>query len=170
MPPCLVALLAAACAGEDRPPHHHRAPGRHHGDHRHDVAGAGVEVLEVFDGDTLLVSLEGAEEEVRLLGINAPEHDECFGDEAREALAGRLVAGPLRLDIQEDRDQFGRLLAYAYAGESLLNLALVAEASPSPCRTTTRWRPSSSRPTSAPSTAAWACGPPTPAAPLRRPR
>lgn len=91
------------------------------------TTGTGITVLEVYDGDTLLVSLEGAEEEVRLLGINAPERDECFGSEAREALAGRLVAGPLRLDILEERDQFGRLLAYAYAGENLLNLSLVTD-------------------------------------------
>jgi micrococcal nuclease len=88
--------------------------------------GSAATVLEVFDGDTLLASLEGAEEEVRLLGINAPEHDECFGDLARQALSDLLADGPLRFDIQEERDQYGRLLAYAYAGNTLVNLALVA--------------------------------------------
>jgi micrococcal nuclease len=82
-------------------------------------------VLQVYDGDTLLVFLEGAEEEVRLLGINAPERDECFADQARAALSGLLASGPLRLDLQEERDQFGRLLAYAYAADTFLNLALV---------------------------------------------
>ncbi len=89
-------------------------------------AGTAATVLEVFDGDTLLVSLEGAEEEVRLLGINAPERDECFGDQARAALADLLAAGPLQLDIQEERDQYGRLLAYAYAGDTFVNVSLVA--------------------------------------------
>jgi len=127
-PVLVIALLLAACAGEAGPAVT-TSPGP---TATTATTGAyttapGVEVLEVFDGDTLLVSLEGTEEEVRLLGINAPERDECFGDEAREALAGRLVAGPLRLDTQEERDQFGRLLAYAYAGEDLLNLSLVAD-------------------------------------------
>ena len=69
----------------------------------------------------------GVEEEVRLLGINAPEQDECFGAQAREAAATLLAAGPLRLDIEAERDQFGRLLAYVHAGETLLNLALVED-------------------------------------------
>ncbi|MBP1631957.1 MAG: endonuclease [Acidobacteria bacterium] len=81
--------------------------------------------LQVLDGDTLLVSLDGSEEEVRLLGVNAPERDECFGDQAREALAGLLGDGPLLVEAQRERDQFGRLLAYAYVGDHLLNLALV---------------------------------------------
>lgn len=127
-PALALALLLAACAGEAGPtittspgP---TAPTVTTGA---STTAPGIEVLEIFDGDTLLVRLEGREEEVRLLGINAPERDECFGDEAREALAGHLAAGPLRLDTQEERDQFGRLLAYAYAGDDLLNLSLVAD-------------------------------------------
>jgi micrococcal nuclease len=125
-----VALLAAACAGGTGSPSS-TAPDGTATTTATTAAGvsigAGIEVFDVVDGDTLVVSLEGAEEVVRLLGINAPESDECFGDEAREALAGRLVAGPLRLESQEERDQFGRLLAYAYAGENLLNLTLVRD-------------------------------------------
>lgn len=123
-----VVLLAAACAGEAEPAFTTSpGPTATTATTGASTTAPGIEVLEIFDGDTLLVSLDGAEEEVRLLGINAPESDECFGDEAREALAGGLVAGPLRLDTQEERDQFGRLLAYAYAGEDLLNLSLVAD-------------------------------------------
>ncbi|MFH1329424.1 MAG: lamin tail domain-containing protein [Actinomycetota bacterium] len=91
------------------------------------TTGPPITLLEVFDGDTVLVSIEGVEEEVRLLGINAPERDECFGAQAREAAATLLAVGPLRLDIETERDQFGRLLAYAHAGETLLNLALVED-------------------------------------------
>ena len=87
--------------------------------------GVEATLLQVFDGDTLLVSLGGAEEEVRLLGVNAPERDECFGDQARDALPALLGDGPLFVEAQRERDQFGRLLAYAYAGDGLLNLALV---------------------------------------------
>jgi len=125
-PALAIVLLLAACAEEAGP-----AVTTSPGPTTTATTGAsttapGIEVLETFDGDTMLVRLDGREEEVRLLGINAPESDECFGNEAREALAGGLVAGPLRLDTQEERDQFGRLLAYAYAGDSLLNLSLVA--------------------------------------------
>ena len=123
-----IALLLAACTGEAGPAvTTSPEPTATTATTGASTTSPGVEVLEVFDGDTLLVRLEGREEEARLLGINAPERDECFGDEAREALAGRLVAGPLRLETQEERDQFGRLLAYAYAGDNLLNLTLVAD-------------------------------------------
>ena len=91
------------------------------------TTGPPIILLEVFDGDTVLVSIAGVEEEVRLLGINAPEQDECFGAQAREAAATLLAAGPLRLDLEAERDQFGRLLAYVHAGETLLNLALVED-------------------------------------------
>ncbi|MBM3695977.1 MAG: hypothetical protein FJW79_08610 [Actinobacteria bacterium] len=84
-----------------------------------------VTLLRVVDGDSFLASLDGVESEVRLLGINAPEQDECFGDRAREALGARLEAGPLQLEAEAEPDQFGRLLAYAYAGETLVNLALL---------------------------------------------
>jgi micrococcal nuclease len=82
-------------------------------------------VLTVFDGDTLLVSMEGAEEEVRLLGVNTPERDECFSSQARATTASLLEAGPLSVEVIADRDQFGRILAYAYAGGVAVNRALV---------------------------------------------
>jgi endonuclease YncB( thermonuclease family) len=86
----------------------------------------GIAVIEVRDGDTFLAALDGGEEDVRLLGINAPERDECFGDAARAALADLLDAGPIRLEVRDERDQYGRLLAYVYAGEVLLNVSLVS--------------------------------------------
>ncbi len=125
-PALLAALLAAACTAEDGGP---TVTTPEAAATTSPTAAPSslpqATALDVFDGDTLLVSLEGAEEEVRLLGINAPEHDECFGDRAGEALSALLASGPLRLDLQGERDQYGRLLAYAYAGETFLNLALV---------------------------------------------
>jgi micrococcal nuclease len=119
--------MAAACAAEDGGPAV-PAPQTTNPTSTTAATAGGLEatVLQVYDGDSLLVSVEGTEEEVRLLGINAPERDECFADQARAALSGLLASGPLHLDIQEERDQYGRLLAYAHAGDTFLNLALVA--------------------------------------------
>ncbi len=89
------------------------------------AAGAPVELITVFDGDTLLVRLDGAEEEVRLLGINTPEREECLSSEAREVTSSLVEAAPLSIEVVGDRDQFGRLLGYAYAGGALVNRALV---------------------------------------------
>lgn len=86
----------------------------------------------VLDGDSLRVLLNGGSEEVRLLGINAPERDECFAEEARGALTN-LVAGVevAMLAGEEDRDRNGRLLRYVYiegtAGPTLVNETLLRE-------------------------------------------
>jgi endonuclease YncB( thermonuclease family) len=92
-------------------------------------------VVEVIDGDTLMVDLAGSDEHVRLIGIDTPETvapdrpDECFGSEASHHLAELAPPGTavrLERDV-EARDQYDRLLAYAYrASDGLfLNLAQV---------------------------------------------
>jgi micrococcal nuclease len=87
--------------------------------------GEPADLLEVLDGDTLRVVVGGEQTDVRLLGINAPERDECFSTEAREAAAALLASGPLSLQSAPEPDQYGRLLAYAYAGSTPLNAALL---------------------------------------------
>jgi micrococcal nuclease len=93
-------------------------------------------VVEVIDGDTLVIDLAGSDEHVRLIGIDTPETvapdrpDECFGAEASHHLADLAPPGTaLRLvrDV-EARDQYDRLLAYAYRVRDglFLNLAQVA--------------------------------------------
>jgi hypothetical protein len=84
-------------------------------------------VLKVFDGDSLLVAMDdGSEVEVRLIGVNAPERDECHGDASRKALENRLSGGVARLVADEDdQDQFGRALRYLYVGGTNVNLDLV---------------------------------------------
>jgi micrococcal nuclease len=94
-------------------------------------------VTDVVDGDTLTVELAGRRERVRLIGIDTPESVapdrpvQCFGPEASLALTGLAPEGTrLRLVLDaETRDQYGRLLAYAYRAddELFLNRWLVAE-------------------------------------------
>ena len=78
-------------------------------------------VVRVVDGDTIKVALPSGEERVRYIGIDTPESVkpgspvECFAKRA-SAFNERLVAGErVRLvrDVEE-RDRYGRLLAYAY--------------------------------------------------------
>jgi endonuclease YncB( thermonuclease family) len=105
-----LALLAAACNGTAAP-----------------TVPVGTEaVVAVLDGDSLVVELGGEETEVRLLGINTPERDECFDQEAK-ARARELAGDRVRLS-GEDEDRFGRLLGYAYTeAGTLINQQLVAE-------------------------------------------
>ncbi|NNC93510.1 MAG: hypothetical protein HKN80_13575 [Acidimicrobiia bacterium] len=85
-----------------------------------------VRLIRVLDGDSLLVDIDGTETEVRLLGINTPERDECFDAEAK-ARTTELATERVRL-VGTDEDRFGRLLRYAYAADgALINQQLVTE-------------------------------------------
>jgi micrococcal nuclease len=91
-------------------------------------------VMQIVDGDTIDVEIEGQRERVRYIGINTPETKhptrgvEPYGPEAAEANK-RLVAGQtvhLELDV-ERRDRYGRLLAHVYVGEVMVNAELVRQ-------------------------------------------
>lgn len=81
------------------------------------------QVVNVVDGDTVDVRVNGQVERVRLIGIDTPESVdprqtvECFGREAA-AKAAELLAGQTVLleadGSQADRDRFGRLLRYLW--------------------------------------------------------
>jgi micrococcal nuclease len=83
---------------------------------------AEVRVLGVVDGDTIEVCcVRGKHEKVRYIGVNTPETKhpgkgvEPLGKEAAE-VNRRLVGGhDIRLEFDvEQRDRYGRLLAYVY--------------------------------------------------------
>ena len=69
-------------------------------------------VIEVIDGDTIKID---GNMKVRLIGIDAPESNECYYEEARDELI-RLVQGEyVRLEKDIDSvDGLGRLLRYVY--------------------------------------------------------
>ncbi len=94
-------------------------------------------VLKVVDGDTVIVSIDGKEENVRLLGINTPETVkqnwpiECYGPEASQLTKTLLPPGTavrLERDI-EARDAYNRLLAYIYRTDDglFINLELLRQ-------------------------------------------
>ncbi len=83
------------------------------------VAAGVADVLEVLDGDTVVVRMAGYQGPVRIVGVDTPEiahGDEpaaCHGPEAAAAVRAwlggrRAVVRPAR----EQRDRYGRLLAY----------------------------------------------------------
>ncbi len=87
-------------------------------------AGTLVAETRVVDGDTIQVELDGRMIEVRLLGINTPEREECYGSEAREYARSLVADAAVRVEGSE-LDQFGRLLGYVYADGRLVNAALI---------------------------------------------
>ncbi len=90
--------------------------------------GDTASVLEVVDGDTLVVDVDGVRESVRLIGINAPEREACVYQEATDRLADLVAEGEVLLvqDVSE-RDEFGRLLRYVLVGAADAGEQLVEE-------------------------------------------
>jgi micrococcal nuclease len=89
-----------------------------------------LRVSRVVDGDTLILD-NG--ETVRLIGVDAPEahHPEVpvqrFGTEATEFLR-RLAQGfecTLEYEPSQIRDKYGRLLAYVFVEERLINAEMI---------------------------------------------
>lgn len=76
----------------------------------------------VVDGDTIIVAIGNRRERVRLIGVDTPETVDprrpvgCFGTEASNHTKSLLPAGmAVRLERDaEQRDRYGRLLAYVY--------------------------------------------------------
>jgi micrococcal nuclease len=89
-------------------------------------------VVRVVDGDTIDVRIGARVERVRYIGVNTPElHHPRRGEEP----GGRKAAGVnrdlasnrrvrLELDVQA-RDRYGRLLAYVWVGDLMVNAELV---------------------------------------------
>lgn len=93
-------------------------------------------VVDVVDGDTVVVDIGGQQETLRLIGVDTPETvdpdqpPECFGAEASAHTKDLLPEGTevrLTRDL-EARDRYDRLLVYiARADDGLfVNLDLVA--------------------------------------------
>jgi endonuclease YncB( thermonuclease family) len=89
-------------------------------------------VQSVVDGDTMRMVINGTPTDVRLAGVNAPELDECWGQESADRLTS-LVNGKQLLLVagNTDADEFGQLLRYAYLetvnGTEFINAIQVSE-------------------------------------------
>jgi micrococcal nuclease len=93
-------------------------------------------VVEVVDGDTVVVELQDRQETLRLIGVDTPETvdpdqpPECFGAEASAHTKQLLPKGTevrLTRDV-EARDRYDRLLVYVERADDglFVNLDLVA--------------------------------------------
>lgn len=71
-------------------------------------------LIRVIDGDTIVVTVDGVEERIRIIGIDTPERGDCGFSEATDALENLLNSGAVGLiaAISDDRDRYGRLLRY----------------------------------------------------------
>ncbi|OXS77914.1 thermonuclease family protein [Domibacillus enclensis] len=91
-----------------------------------------AKVLSVTDGDTIKVDLNGKEESVRLILVDTPEtkHPQLgkqpLGDEASAFTTEQLSGKEIQIEPGvEERDRYGRLLAYIYVGDKMFNKTLI---------------------------------------------
>ncbi|WP_309866907.1 thermonuclease family protein [Desmospora profundinema] len=94
-----------------------------------------AKVVRVIDGDTIVARVKEKEERIRFIGVDTPETvhpekgEEPFGKEASDFTKTHLPAGGtifLEMDAEE-RDHYGRLLAYIWVEEELFNASLLQE-------------------------------------------
>lgn len=91
-----------------------------------------AKVIEIIDGDTIKVEINGSIDTVRILGIDTPEksktrtgHKECYGDEATQYAINTLSGKTIDLEKdtkQKARDIYDRMLAHVWIGETLYGI------------------------------------------------
>lgn len=95
-----------------------------------DTSSATYRVTYVIDGDTLVATDGTTEERVRLLGVDAPERGECFFEESRARLMSLTQNADVILTadaLNDNRDEYDRLLRYVYSDDILVNELLIKE-------------------------------------------
>lgn len=95
------------------------------------------EVVEVSDGDTIVVNLDDNEERVRLIGVDTPETNhpskpvQCFGRAATQFTTHLIDGHLVRLEADptnSNRDRYNRLLRYVYLDDgTLVNKSIIEE-------------------------------------------
>ena len=69
-----------------------------------------AQVLQIVDGDSVTVSMDGELERVRLADIDAPEHDQPFSTDSRQSLFDLCLWVHAEL-TSNSRDHYGRTIA-----------------------------------------------------------
>jgi endonuclease YncB( thermonuclease family) len=89
--------------------------------------GLQARVVEVVDGDSLVLDLSGGGRwEVRLHGVDAPEHDQPHGEAAADALSRKVLLRRVDVDVV-DVDSYGRRVVVLSKKSSNINREMVCE-------------------------------------------
>ena len=89
--------------------------------------GTPTKVTRIIDGDTFITETG---EKVRLIGINAPEISDIFGQEAKQYLSYLIENKTVDLqadNISNDRDRYQRLLRYVILDGVDINKKMVSD-------------------------------------------
>ncbi len=85
-------------------------------------------MISVTDGDTVRLLVDGLNEAVQLVGVNAPEIGTCLAETATASLTSLVESQTIRIDVDvSDRDASGQLLRYLFVDGVFVNESLVFE-------------------------------------------
>lgn len=87
------------------------------------ISNSSVFIRDVIDGDTLVT---GTGSRIRLMRVDAPELQYCFGQESKDKLYELTVGNKVILKDQTG-DSFGRVVALVYVGNTLVNEVMLRE-------------------------------------------
>lgn len=84
-------------------------------------------VVSVSDGDTLkILTVDKREVRIRLSEIDAPEKDQPYGNNAKQAMS-KLVFGKVVTAKVVDTDRYGRIVAWVYLGDLNINKEMIRQ-------------------------------------------
>ena len=81
--------------------------------------------ISVYDGDTFTIYKDSSKIKVRLYGIDAPEHNQFYGDSSTIALENFLEGDSLWVKVI-DIDKYGRSVCKVYNRDLYINNEMVA--------------------------------------------
>lgn len=93
-----------------------------------DMNTSDVEFVSCVDGDTAILEIDGKEESVRFLAIDALELNESYGREASNYVCNALKnASRITLEFEGNsyKDKYNRVLAWVFVDDKLLQEDLV---------------------------------------------
>lgn len=85
-----------------------------------------VQVVNVYDGDTITVSIDNVKEKIRFIGVDCPELKQQYGLIAKDFTKSELLNQYVKIDTDTSkRDKYNRILGYVYKDTSFINAELL---------------------------------------------
>ncbi|WP_267426765.1 thermonuclease family protein [Methylobacterium sp. GC_Met_2] len=86
-------------------------------------------VTRIADGDTFTVLADGQKIRVRIFGIDAPEHDQPYGDRAAALLSGMILGQTVEIDLPRGvrifEESYDRLIGVVYRNGEDVGLFMI---------------------------------------------
>ena len=81
-------------------------------------------VVHVADGDTITVTRGSEKVKVRLYGIDCPERNQWYGQNAKSFTSAQILRKNVEI-TEIDVDRYGRIVAFVSIGDLIINRHLV---------------------------------------------